>query len=87
MKKINSNMRVAELDTLSDVLIRMYKDSSAAENALSKDTNLSLIMAEVEKLSADITTAIKSDRVSSTLDEADIARDGIIRNLGDALTG
>ena len=46
MKKINSNMRVAELDTLSDVLIRMYKDSSAAENALSKDTNLSLIMAE-----------------------------------------
>ena len=48
MKKINSNMRVAELDTLSDVLIRMYKDSSAAENALSKDTNLSLIMAEVE---------------------------------------
>ncbi len=87
MNKVKTAIRVAELDTLSDVLIRMYKDSSAAENALSKDTNLSLIMAEVEKLSADITTAIKSDRVSSTLDETDIARDEIIRNLGDALTG
>lgn len=87
MKKINSNMRVAELDTLSDVLVRLYKDSCAAENAFSKDANLSLIIAEAEKLSADITTAIKSERVSSTLDEADIARDEIIRNLGDALTG
>lgn len=87
MKKINSNMRVAELDTLSDVLVRLYKDSSAAENAVSKDANLFGIMAEVEKLSAEITTAIKSDRVSSTLDEADIARDEIIRNIGDALTG
>lgn len=77
----------AELDTLSDILIRMYKDSSAAENALSKDTNLSLIMAEVEKLSAEITTAIKKDKVSASLDEADIARDEIIRDLGDALTG
>lgn len=87
MKKINSNMRVAELDTLSDVLVRLYKDSSTAENAVSKDVNLSGIMEEVEKLSAEITTAIKKDRVSASLDEADIARDEIIRNLGDALTG
>ena len=87
MNKVKTAIRVAELDTLSDVLVRLYKDSCAAENAVSKDANLSLIMAEAEKLSADITTAIKSDRVSSTLDEADIARDEIIRNLGDALTG
>lgn len=87
MNRVKTAIRVAELDTLSDVLVRLYKDSSAAENAVSKDANLSLIMAEVEKLSADITTAIKSDRVSSTLDEADIARDEIIRNIGDALTG
>ena len=44
-------------------------------------------MSEVEKLSAEITTAIKKDKVSASLDEADIARDEIIRNLGDALTG
>ena len=87
MNKVKTAIRVAELDTLSDVLVRLYKDSSVAENALSKDANLSLIMAEVEKLSAEITTAIKSERVSSTLDEADIARDEIIRNIGDALTG
>ena len=87
MNKVKTAIRVAELDTLSDVLVRLYKDSFAAENAVSKDANLSLIMADVERLSAEITTAIKSDRVSSTLDEADIARDEIIRNIGDALTG
>lgn len=41
MNKIISKIRVAELDTLSDVLVRLYKDSSAAENAVSKDANLS----------------------------------------------
>lgn len=87
MNKVKTAIRVAELDTLSDVLVRLYKDSFAAETALSKDANLAGIMADVEKFSAEITTAIKSDRVSSTLDEADIARDEIIRNLGDALTG
>lgn len=87
MNKVKTAIRVAELDTLSDVLVRLYKDSSGGESAISKDANLSLIMADVERLSAEITTAIKSDRVSSTLDEADIARDEIIRNIGDALTG
>ena len=87
MKKINSSLRVTELDTLSDVLVRLYKDSSSGESAISKDANLSGIMAEVEKLSAEITTAIKRDKVSVSLDDADIARDEIIRNLGDALTG
>lgn len=87
MKKINSSLRVTELDTLSDVLVRLYKDSSSDESAISKDANLSGIMEEVEKLSAEITTAIKRDKVSVSLDDADIARDEIIRNLGDALTG
>lgn len=87
MKKINSSLRVTELDTLSDVLVRLYKDSFSGESAISKDANLSGIMEEVEKLSAEITTAIKRDKVSVSLDEADIARDEIIRNLGDALTG
>ena len=87
MKKINSSLRVTELDTLSDVLVRLYKDSSSGESAVSKDANLSGIMDEVEKLSAEITTAIKKDRVSASLDEADIARDEIIRNLVNALTG
>lgn len=88
MKKINSAVRVTELDTLSDVLVRLYKDSSSIKSSeLSKDANLSGIVAEIENLSEQITTAIKSDKVLSSLDEADIARDEIIRNFSDALTG
>lgn len=88
MKKINSSLRVTELDTLSDVIVRIYKDAASDEDSLvAKDTNLSGVMAEVEKLSADITTAIKSDKATSALDEADIERDEVIRNISDALTG
>lgn len=87
MNKVKTAIRVTELDTLSDVLVRLHKDASAEGSALAKDANLAAIMADVEKLSADITTAIKSDKSSSSLDEADGVRDELIRNLGDALTG
>lgn len=88
MKKINSNLRVAELDTVSDVLVRLYKDAASfKDSSIASDANLAGIMAEIENLSVQITTAIKSDRISSALDEADIARDSVVRNLGDALTG
>lgn len=88
MNKIISKIRVSELDTLSDVLVRLYKDSASDEaSAFSKDANLSGIMTQIEKLSADITTAIKSDKTTSNLDEADIARDSVIRSLSDALNG
>lgn len=88
MKKINSKLRVTELDTLSDVVVRLFKDAASDESgAVAKDSNLALMMADVEKLSEDITTAIKADKITSSLDEADIARDEIIRNLGDALNG
>lgn len=36
MNKIISKIRVAELDTLSDVLVRLYKDSSSGESAVSR---------------------------------------------------
>ena len=88
MNKIISKIRVSELDSLSDVLVRLYKDAASDEaGMISKDANLLGIMAQVEKLSADITTAIKSDKTTSNLDEADIARDSVIRNLSDALNG
>lgn len=88
MKKINSSLRVTEIDTVSDVIVRLYKDASSDESgAAAKDLNLAAIMADVENLSAALTTAIKSDRATSTLDEADIARDKVIRSLGDALNG
>lgn len=88
MRKINSSIRVSEIDTLSDVIVRLYKDAAGSEaGVVAKDANLAQVMADTERLSAEITTAIKSDRAASTLDQADAKRDGIIRSLGDALTG
>ncbi len=88
MKKINHGLRVTELDTLSDVIVRLYKDASKTEgSAVASDANLSGIMTEVENLSAGITSAIKKDKISFSLDEKDIARDEVVRSLGDALNG
>lgn len=88
MNKAKVNLRVSELDTLSDTIVRVYKDAVKDENgSLSKDANLSAMMSEVESLSAKLTTAIKADKATSTLDEADIARDEVVRNIADALSG
>lgn len=88
MKKVKFDVRITEADSLSDAIVRIYKGSSSDESsALANDRNLSSIISDVESLSASLTTAIKSDRATSTLDEADIARDEIIRSLGDALSG
>ncbi len=88
MNKIKQQLRVSELDTLSSTIVRLYRDAvSSGEGALSGDGNLASMMADVERLALEISAAIRSDRAESTLDEADIARDGIIRDLADALTG
>lgn len=88
MNKAKTSLRVAELDTLSDVLVRLYKDySSDANGTMAEDANLKAVMTDVESLSAALTTAIKSDKVTSPLDEADIARDEAVKNLSDALNG
>lgn len=83
MKKLRTNVRITELDTISDVLLRLYK----ADTALAKDEYLKAVMAEVEDLSSKITTAIKSDKIVSKLEEADLKRDGIIHSLGTLLNG
>ena len=83
MKKIRFQIRVTALDTVSDVLIRLYK----ADSALAKDDYLKGVMAEIESLSERITIAIKADKTASNLDEADTARDEIIRSLGTLLNG
>ena len=64
-------------------LVRLYK----ADSAVSADDYLKGVMAEVEDLSARITTAIKSDKTASTLDAADAKRDEVIRSLGTLLNG
>ena len=87
MKKVRPSVRITDADTVSDALVRLYKDAAAKKGAIGKDTALAAIMGEVEKLSADITTAIKKDKVSTSLEEADARRDEIIRSLGTLLTG
>lgn len=83
MNKLRTNARISEVDGLSDTIVRLYKaDKSASEDAFLKAT-----MAELEKLSADITTAILKDKTVSNLDVADSARDEAIRNLGALLSG
>ena len=83
MKKLKSTARVTELDTVSDVLVRLYK----ADTAVAGDNYLKGVMAEVGEYSDKITSAIKSDKTASTLDAADAKRDEIIRSLGTLLNG
>ena len=68
MKKIRTTVRVTELDTISDIIIRLYK----ADSSIAGDDYLKSTMAE---------------KIASTLDEADVKRDEIIRSLGTLLNG
>ncbi|MDE6774573.1 MAG: hypothetical protein K2J14_08120, partial [Treponemataceae bacterium] len=86
MKKISTKVRITDADTVSDALVRIYKEA-AKDSAVGKDAALAAIMGEVETLSAKITTAIKADKVSRSLEDADAKRDEAIRSLGTLLAG
>ena len=86
MKKIRGDVRVTVADTVSDVLVRLYKEA-AKDGAVVKDAALATIMGEVETRSAQITTAIKSGKPSASLEDADSKRDGIISSLFTLLAG
>ena len=47
MNKLNSKMRVTEVDSLSDALVRIYK----ADSKIQEDAFLKTVMDDVEKLS------------------------------------
>ncbi len=83
MKKVTTNAKVTELDSLSDTLLRLYK----AQESLASDAMLKGIMADIEAQSARLTTAIRRDAVSSTLEEADTVRDEAVRLLGMLVEG
>ena len=82
MKKLRSQIRNAEIDGLSDTLIRIYKADEKAKG----DAFLKGAMAELESLSDKITAAILQDRTLSTLDAADAVRDEAIKTLGTVLS-
>lgn len=77
MNKIKAAVRVAEIAGLSDTLLRTFRADAGAQS----DAYLPKIMAELESLFGNITTAILQDKVLSTLDEADSARDEAIKSL------
>lgn len=83
MKRVRAVIRVTELDTLVDVLLRLYK----AYAALATDAYLKSIMEEAEAILARLTTSIRSDKTSSKLDEADSKRDEIIHLLFALISG
>ena len=81
MKKLRSQIRVTEIDGFSDSLIRNFKADAKAQ----ADAFLKSLMDELESLSGQITVAILQDKIVSTLDSADDARDEAIRTLGTML--
>lgn len=83
MRKVTTNAKVTELDSLSDTLVRLYK----TQEALAQDAMLKGIMAEIEEQSARLTEAVKRDAISSTLEEADARRDEAVRLLGTLVEG
>ncbi|MDE7141081.1 MAG: hypothetical protein K2O09_10080 [Treponemataceae bacterium] len=87
MKRVKVDVRITDADTVSDALVRIYKETAAKDGAVAKDAALATIMGEVETLSAKITTAIKADKVSRSLEDADSKRDEAIRSLGTLLAG
>lgn len=83
MNKIKQTIRVTELDGLSDTIVRLFK----ADDGAKEDAFIAATMAELEDLSAKITTAILQDKTHSTLDVSDAARNEAIRALGAVLGG
>ena len=83
MNKVNAKIRIADLDGLSDSIVRIYK----ADSAVQTDAFLKGAFSELEALSAQITTAILQDKTVSRLDEADSARDEALRSLGAVIAG
>ena len=82
MTKVSDRLRNAELDTLTDAIVRKYEAAAAAEgNAVAGDAFLKATCATIRELSAAYTTAIKQSPELSTKDDADAARDAKIRML------
>lgn len=81
MNKLRTAIRNAEVDGLSDTLIRLFKADLKAHG----DAFLKATMEQMETLSAQITTAILQNKTLSTLEAADSVRDEAVRTLGTLL--
>ena len=83
MKKVSSNLRVTEISTIANNLIRQYQ----WDTNISSDSFLEKTIDEMDELSGRLTIAIQRGTVKLGLDEADAVRDGVIRDLGTLIEG
>ena len=78
MKKLRSQIRNTEIDAFSDTVLRLFNADKQAQ----QEEFLTNLMAELDELSAKITTAILQDKALSTLEETDSERDEAVKALG-----
>ena len=87
MKKIRVTARITEVSNLSTVIVRLFKAEIDANSDAGNDAFLIDTFAQLEKLSTNLISAIKTDKILSNLDVADSERDELFRELSAALTG
>ncbi len=83
MNKLKTAIRNAEVDGLSDLIIRIFK----ADEKVQSDSFLKSSIEELETLSAEITTAILQDKPLSTLNSSNKARNSALKTLEKVLEG
>lgn len=86
MNKIKKDLRIGEVATLTAALVRLYQTAVSENEPLASDKHLASLMSEVEKLSSELSIATRT-RAGSPLYKADDARDEIIQDLSNLLTG
>ena len=83
MKKVSNNLRVTEIATIANNLIRQYQwDPNINSDAFLKKT-----VDEIDELSGRLTESIQRGATKLGLDEADAVRDEAIRDLGTLIDG
>jgi len=83
MKKIKKNLRIAEIDGLSSRMVTEYH----LITELSSDEYLRTVFYNVERLSGELTTAIKRSQTICPLSEADKLRNSALRSLSRLING
>lgn len=83
MKRLDARARTTEVDDTSDRLLVLYK----SEPTLAKDVFLTPLFDEIQKLSDQITEAIKRDRVLSEMEDTDAQVETALSTLNDVLKG
>lgn len=84
MKKINNNVKIGEIDGLSERIILLYKQY---ENQFQDDNFLRGTITEMRILSDKITESLMFSKTESQLAEADEIRDKAVRDLFELVCG